>query len=344
MNRIFLPIIVMIGIVAIYATYRWDFWVSNKGIQTTENAYIDADITPLSSKVSGHLVTLSVRDYQAVEKGDVIAKIDDREYLLQLEKAQATYQKEAAILKNLTLEIAQQEAVVAQAQANIEMAKIRVDQQEKHFERQKSLVGKGALSQEKFEDTKAAFNLAVKSYAIAEALFLLETRALELLHGQKLIREAEKKSAFTAVEIAQDQLADTVIKAPFSGYLGKIIAKEGEIIKINTPIVTMIPSNALYIVANFKETQFANIHRQQLVEILVDALPGNKFTGTIEEISPMSGAKASQLPIINTAGNFTKIVQRIPVKISLDKNHPQYLQLRVGMSVRVKVDTQYLAP
>lgn len=339
MNRVFIPVIIGVIAIAIYAFNRWDYWVSERTIQSTENAYIETDMTMLSSKVSGHIVTLPVKDYQKVQKGDLIAVIDDREYRLELLKSEAYYQKSVATLDNLASEIAQQEAVVAEAKANIEMATIRVKQQQKHFDRQEKLVNKGALSHEQFDNTEAELDLALKSFDIAQAQLTLEKRALELLQGQRRIRQAEKDAALSAMEIAKEQLNNTQIKAPFSGTLGKISAKLGEIVALNTAIVPIIPENSLYIMANFKETQLANIRAGQSVEFLVDSFPREKFTGIVEEIAPVSGARASNLPIINTSGNFTKIVQRIPVKIMINSEDSQYAKLRAGMSLRVNIDT-----
>lgn len=340
MNRIFIPVIIVIMTVTIYVFNRWDYWVSERAIQSTENAYIETDMTTLSSKISGHIVMLPVKDYQQVQKGDLIAVIDDREYQLQQLKADAHYQKAVATLDNLATEIAQQEAVVAEAKANIEMAVIRVKQQQKHFDRQEKLVSKGALSHEQFDNTQAELDLALKSLDITQAQLTLEERVLELLQGQRRIRQAEKDAAFSVMEIAKEQLSNTKIRAPFSGTLGKINAKLGEIVAMNTAIVPIIPQNSLYIMANFKETQLGNIRAGQTVEVLVDSFPGEKFVGIVDEIAPVSGARASNLPIINTTGNFTKIVQRIPVKIVLNSNDSQYTKLRAGMSLRVNVDTK----
>lgn len=339
MNRIFIPVIIVVISIALYAFNRWDYWVGERTIQSTENAYIDTDMTMLSSKVAGHITLLPVKDYQKVQKGDLIAVIEDREYRLELMKTEAHYQKAVATFDNLTSEIAQQEAVVAEAIANIEMAAIRVKQQQKHFNRQEKLVNKGALSHEQFDNTQADLDLALKSFDVAQAQLSLEERALELLQGQRSIRQAEKDAALSAMEIAKEQLSNTQIKAPFNGTLGKISAKLGEIVTMNTAIVPIIPQDSLYVMANFKETQLANIRAGQTVEILADSFPGEKFAGIVEEIAPVSGARASNLPIINTSGNFTKIVQRIPVKIMLNSEDSQYAKLRAGMSLRVNVDT-----
>ncbi|GAA5100748.1 HlyD family secretion protein [Wohlfahrtiimonas larvae] len=339
MNRIFIPVVIGVIVVAIYALNRWDYWVSESVTQSTENAYFETDVTMLSSKVSGHIVMLPVKDYQYVQKGDLIAVIDDKEYRLELLKREADYQKAVATLDNLASEIAQQEAKVAEAKANIEMATIRVKQQQKHFDRQEKLVSKGALSHEQFDNTEAGLDLARKSFDITQAQLTLEERALELLQGQRRIRQAEKDAAFSTMEIAKEQLSNTKIKAPFSGTLGKINAKVGEIVMTNTLIASIIPQDILYIMANFKETQLANIRSGQMVEILVDSFPREKFAGIVEEIAPISGARSSNLPIVNTSGNFTKIVQRIPVKIMLNSDGPQYAKLRAGMSLRVNVDT-----
>lgn len=328
----------MIGLL-ILATTQWNEWTSSRRIQSTQNAYVKSDFAVLSAKVSGYVKALPLGDYEQVKAGDLIAQIDPADYELAVAAAQAEQSKAQAHLENLDGEIAQQQARIKEAQAKLRSVQVRVRQYRNNPSRQARLVKEGALSRQGYENAQADLDEAISQGEAATAQVELAKNSLKVLQGQRAIRTADLKSAEAALESARRNLGYTRIVAPFDGVLNKRHVQVGSLLNQGTQIVSIVPLEQAYVIANYKETQLAHVQPGQPVELTVDGLPGGSWRGRVVEIAPMSGAESSLLPADNASGNFTKVVQRIPVRIELEPGQAQLERLRPGMSAQARIDT-----
>lgn len=328
----------MIGLL-ILATTQWNEWTSSRRIQSTQNAYVKSDFAVLSAKVSGYVKALPLGDYEQVKAGDLIAQIDPADYELAVAAARAEQSKAQAHLDNLDGEIAQQQARIKQAQVKLRSVQVRVRQYRNNPSRQARLVKEGALSRQGYENAQADLDEAISQGEAATAQVELAKNSLKVLQGQRAIRTADLKSAEAALESARRNLGYTRIVAPFDGVLNKRHVQVGSLLNQGTQIVSIVPLEQAYVIANYKETQLAHVQPGQPVELTVDGLPGGSWRGRVVEIAPMSGAESSLLPADNASGNFTKVVQRIPVRIELEPGQAQLERLRPGMSAQARIDT-----
>lgn len=322
------------------ATTQWSEWTSRHRIQTTQNAYVKSDYAVLSARVSGYIKSLPAGDYEKVHAGDLIAQIDDSEYGFAVAAAQAALAKAQANLDNLDGEIAQQHARIKASQANVKTAEIRIIQYKNNPARQAELVRQGALSRQRFETAQADFDQAVSQRDATAAELELANRSMKVLKGQRAVRQADIDAASAQMETALRNLTYTRIVAPFDGMLNKRHVQVGNLIDNGAQIVSIVPDSQPYVVANYKETQLAHVKAGQSVTMTVDGLPGKAFRGRVSEIAPMSGAESALLPADNASGNFTKVVQRIPVRIELEPGQNDLSRLRAGMSVETRIDTR----
>lgn len=328
----------MIGLL-ILATTQWNEWTSSRRIQNTQNAYVKSDFAVLSAKVSGYVKALPLGDYEQVKAGDLIAQIDPADYELAVAAARAEQSKAQAHLDNLDGEIAQQQARIKEAQAKLRSVQVRVRQYRNNPSRQARLVKEGALSRQGYENAQADLDEAISQGEAATAQVELAKNSLKVLQGQRAIRTADLKSAEAALESARRNLGYTRIVAPFDGVLNKRHVQVGSLLNQGTQIVSIVPLEQAYVIANYKETQLAHVQPGQPVELTVDGLSGGSWRGRVVEIAPMSGAESSLLPADNASGNFTKVVQRIPVRIELEPGQAQLERLRPGMSAQAGIDT-----
>ncbi|EOE3281848.1 HlyD family secretion protein [Klebsiella pneumoniae] len=322
------------------ATTQWSEWASSRRVQTTQNAYVKSDYAVLSARVSGYIKNLPVGDYEKVHAGDLIAQIDDSEYEFAVAAAEANLAKAQANLDNLDGEIAQQRARIKASQANVKTAEVRIIQYKTNPARQAELVRAGALSRQRFETAQADFEQAVSQRDATAAELELAHRSMKVLKGQRAVRQADIDAARAQLETALKNLAYTRIVAPFDGMLNKRHVQVGSLIGNGAQIVAIVPDSQSYVVANYKETQLAHVKAGQPVRLTVDGLPGKAFRGRVSEIAPMSGAESALLPADNASGNFTKVVQRIPVRIELEPGQNELSRLRAGMSVETRIDTR----
>lgn len=334
-----------IGCVAIFvlvmmATTHWRHWTSNRTIQTTQNAFVKSNFAILSTKVTGYINALPVGDYRAVQAGDLIAQIDDADIRLRISAGEAAQAKAQAELQNLDREVAQQHARIEQARAKVRATEVRVHQYRTSPERQSELVQEGALSRQVFERAQADLDHAESQHDEAVAELELANTSLSVLEGQRGIRRAELDAATADLQAARHDLDYTRIVAPFDGVIGKLKVQRGSLVTTGTQIVSLVPSARPYVIANYKETQLAHVMAGQPVELTVDAFPGMTFRGRVAEISPMSGGETALLPADNASGNFTKVVQRIPVRIELEPRQESISRLRPGMSAETSINTE----
>ena len=338
---------IILGLIIVFVStllIRWDDYESRKRIQETNNAYVHFDTISMEAKVTGYVRTVGFTDFQRVEPGSILVALDDSDYRMAVLEAEAKRDYAAATLENLVLEERLQEANVDQARAFSANTKAKLDLAVRENNRLSRLVKQGAVAAHEAETADANLKTAQASHQESAALVTVQERKLDILTSERVLREANLKAAEAALETARINLQHTKIVAPVGSYAGACKIREGELVKLGTSIVTLVPETQPYVIANCKETQLTNIRPGQQVSVMVDTFPGNPLKGKVAAISPATGATFSLIAKDNTSGNFTKVVQRIPVRIEFAPGQPVAEQLRAGMSVTASVDTEGASP
>ncbi|MCH7424039.1 MULTISPECIES: HlyD family secretion protein [Shewanella] len=316
--------------------YYW--WTQVRFIETTDNAYVEADISHVSVKVPGYVVLSDVTDNQHVRKGELLAQLEDNQFSAKVSQAEAALASAKADLQTLAAKVDLQHALISQASAGVVAAqadKIRAEQQ---LSRAKKLKVSNYSSQDDVDQLQAGFDSAAARLDEAKALLVAKERELAVFNAQLNQASSVVEQSNAALELANIQLNDTRVTAPFSGVIGKRGAMVGQYVQPGQALFSLVPDGAVWISANFKETQIQHMQPGQSVQVSLDAFPDKTFTGVIDSLSPASGAKFSLLPAENATGNFTKIVQRIPVRIRLELSEAE-ARVVPGLSAVVKVDT-----
>jgi len=327
-----LAVIIALGFVGL-ATLRWDAWVGNAGTQTTNDAYVRAEMARLSSRVAGEVLKVAVTDFQRVKAGDLLVQIDSADYEAQVAQAEAAVEAAQATLDNLGNQIELQYATIAQAQASQVAASAADVEARQEQERQQSLSQTEAGTRQRLEQATAAYAKAEADLRASRAVIAAQQHQLEVLQGTKKQRTAEIAGAKAQLAAAKLKLGYTKIMAPFDGVVSERQVQPGDYVNIGSNLIDVVPLPHVYVIANYKETQLTHVVPGQRVEITVDSFPGQTLHGRVERIAPASGSQFALLPPDNATGNFTKIVQRIPVRIGFDDNQPLLDKLRPGMSV-----------
>lgn len=334
-----LAIIVALGFVAV-ATVRWDAWVGAAATQTTNDAYVRADMAKLASRVAGEVLKVTVTDFQRVKAGDLLVQIDPADYEAQVAQAQATVDGAQATLDNLGNQIELQYATIAQAQASQVAAAAADVEARQEQERQQSLSETAAGTRQRLEQATAGYAKAEADLRASRAVIAAQQHQLEVLQGTKKQRAAEIAGAKAQLAASKLRLGYTRIMAPFDGVVSERQVQPGDYVNIGSNLIDVVPLPHVYVIANYKETQLTHVMPGQPAEVTVDSFPGQTLHGKVERIAPASGSQFALLPPDNATGNFTKVVQRIPVRIAFDDNQPLLDRLRPGMSVvtRIRVD------
>lgn len=336
LNLGLLVILIVIGVALIL--YAWKLPPFTPTVQQTNNAFVKGQTTIISPQVSGYVTKVAVQDFANVKAGDLLLKIDDRTFQQQLEQAQAN--TEVAVTNRSTNE---QDTQTSQAQiearrADLYSAKINVESVREDVNRYQGLDAIGAVSKAEVAHIKAQLSQARAGVQQAEANLQAAQENREKTSGSRSSLDANIKNAEAGVKQAQINLDNTIITTPESGQLSQVSVKEGQYVSAGTQLMYIVPKG-IWIIANFKETQIANMAVGEPATIHVDALGGAKFTGHVSNISPATGSEFSAAAANPATGNYIKIAQRIPVRIDLDQNQPELARLRPGMSVSVNVDT-----
>jgi membrane fusion protein (multidrug efflux system) len=333
-----LAVVVALGFVAL-ATTRWNAWLGNAVVQTTDDAYVRADLTQLSSRVAGEVLNVAVSDFQRVKAGDLLVQIDPADYEAQVAQAEAAVEGAQAALDNLGAQIELQYATIAQAEAQqIAAAATEVEARQEQ-ERQQSLSQSDAGTRQKLEQATAGFAKAQADVRANRAVIAAQRHQLDVLSGTKKQRGADLAGAKAALAAARLKLGYTRITAPFDGVVGQRQVQPGDYVNIGSNLIAVVPLPRVFVIANYKETQLTHVIPGQPVEIWVDTFPGQILRGHVERIAPASGSQFALLPPDNATGNFTKVVQRIPVRIQFDENQPLLQRLLPGMSVVTRIHT-----
>ena len=317
----------------------WDWWTVGRFFVSTDDAYVQADISVLAAKVSGYLAAVPVVNGQAVKRGDVIARLDDGDYRLALKAAEDKLATQESTIARVGRQAEAAQAQVLQSAAQIDAAKADAVRAGADYARatqmQADYVAKSRIDQAKADRDRT--EAAVKS---AEAALVAARANVAVLRAQT--REAESLAAElrTAADRARRDLDFAVIRAPFDGVVGNKAVEAGAYVSPGSRIAALVPLQSVRVDANFKETQLGRVRPGQEVHIHVDAYPDRDIVGTVESLSPASGSVFSLLPPDNATGNFTKIVQRLPVRVHVPEDVAREGLLRPGLSVVVRVDTR----
>ena len=340
-GRLALPLFavaVAIGFILL-ATLRWDEWVGEAAIQTTNDAYVKAEMTRLSSRVAGEVLTVAVKDFQRVKAGDVLIQIDPADYQAQVAQAEAGVAAAQAALDNLANQVELQYATIAQGEAQQTSALAQEVETRQEQERQQSLAQTEAGTRQKLEQATAAYARAEADVRASRALIAAQRHQLEVLSGTKKERAADLDAAKATLAAARLKLGYTRVVAPFDGVVGERQVQPNDYVNIGSSLINVVPLPDVYVIANYKETQLTRVRPGQPVDITVDSLPGERLHGRVERVAPASGSQFALLPPDNATGNFTKVVQRIPVRIQFDKGQPTLERLLPGMSVVTRIHT-----
>jgi membrane fusion protein, multidrug efflux system len=325
-----------LGIAAL--AHHW--WTVARFMESTDDAYVGGDVTVIAPKVAGFVAQLSVTDNQAVHAGDLLVKLDDRDYRAALAKTEAAVAIQRAALTNFDALARLQQAVIAQAQAAI--VATSAEQQRAHDDqvRYQHLVSTGAVSAQSFQKADTDYKQSLANDDKAQAVLTAAQRQLEVIATQKEQAQAALQQAIAERDLAQLNLGYTELRAPMDGTVGNRSAQVGAYATIGSQLISLVPAHGLWIDANFKESQLAKMQPGSPATVKVDLISGKKFHGHVVSIAPATGAQFSVLPPENATGNFTKIVQRVAVRIAIDGDAAAQGQLRPGLSVTAKVDTR----
>ncbi|MCA1403997.1 HlyD family secretion protein [Ensifer sp. IC3342] len=313
-------------------------WARSGGTTSTDNAYVRGDVTSLAPKVAGYVMAVAVKDNQTVRAGDVLFRIDDRDYRARLAQAEANVAAAEAHLTNVDAETKLQQAMIRQAEAQRRSSVAELDLATKAYDRRRELIRSNTISQAHVDESDAARTRAEASVSAAAATLEAQQQRIAVLAAQREAAVAAVAQARAARALAEIDLESTVVRAPVAGVIGNRQVRIGRFVAPGVPLLDIVPVNDVWIVANFKETQVEHIQPGQRVRITVDGYPKGALEGVVDSFAPGSGSAFSLLPADNATGNFVRVVQRVPVKIRF-ANNPMPGRLVPGLSARVAVDT-----
>jgi membrane fusion protein, multidrug efflux system len=326
--------------VGVAGWFGYDWWTVGRFTVSTDDAYVQAYNTTIAAKVSCYVSSVPVTDNTYVHIGDVIATIDDGDYKLAVDSARGKVATQQATIERIAHQIAAQEAAVEQAKTQLVSAQAAARRTELELDRQTALVARDASSRQLLEQAQANRDQAVAGVHGAEAAIESAKANVDVLKGQRQEAINTLDELKTALAKAERDLSFTVIRAPIDGVIGNRAVQTGDFVQTGQRLASLVPLDEVYVTANFKETQLAHLRPGQTASIAVDALPEHTIQGNVESFSPASGAVFSLLPPDNATGNFTKIVQRLPVRIHVPETVAREGLLRPGMSVVVSVNTK----
>ena len=330
-------------LVAAAATFGYHWWTVGRFMESTDDAYVGGDITVIAPKVSGFIARVAVTDNQTVHAGDVLVELDNRDYVAARARAVAAVAAQEAAIVNLSATRHLQEAVIAQAQAGINAADAEIERSQEDQVRYRRLEKLSAVSTQESQKADADYKNAIAAGVKARATLAATQRQLDVIDSQSRQAAAALAQAKADRDVADLNVGYTELRAPMDGTVGNRSARAGSYATIGAQLMAVVPARGLWVDANFKESQLARMRAGQPVTVEADVLPGRVFRGHVASLAPATGAVFSVLPAENATGNFTKIVQRVPVRIVLDGDASQLGQLRPGLSVVAKVDMHPLS-
>ncbi|HEU0151671.1 MAG TPA: HlyD family secretion protein [Bradyrhizobium sp.] len=337
-KRAAIGILLAVGVAAA-ADYGHDYFTTGRYLQSTDDAYVKADSTLISPKVSGYIAEVLVGDNEAVKAGQVLARIDDRDFKAALEQARADVAASDAAVRNFDAQIALQQPLIQQQAAEVDAADANLKFAEQERARYDDLMKSGSGTVQRAQQTDAALRAQNAQLQQGKAGLIAANRKIEVLTTDRAKAVAQLDRARAVAQQAELNLSYTQIRAPVDGTVGARTLRVGQFVQAGTQLMAVVPLDQVYVVANFKETQLTYVRNGQPVEVRIDSFRSSPLKGHVDSLSPASGLEFALLPPDNATGNFTKIVQRVPVKIVLDDRSLNGL-LRPGMSAEPVVDTK----
>ncbi|MRG57763.1 HlyD family efflux transporter periplasmic adaptor subunit [Phyllobacterium sp. SYP-B3895] len=332
---------ILIAISAVVgATSNWDSVIANRSVQSTNDAAVYADMSTVSARISGTVEAVSISDYAKVKAGDMLFLIDRAPYAVAVRSSQAKVEAARAQLQNnasqRTFQLAQIDVAVAQEQA----ATADEVQTGKELERQARLAVDGTSSAQNLEKATAAHHRALANLKMSQASVAAQQAQLDVLAKLRDGARANVDTAEAELAEAELELSHCYVRAPFDGVVAKRNVQLGMYVTAGTNMISLVPLPHVYVLANFKENQLANVREGQSVDVSVDMFPGENLRGTVSKIAPASGSTFALLPADNASGNFTKVAQRLSVRVELDPSQRTFARLRPGMSVVTSIVTR----
>jgi membrane fusion protein (multidrug efflux system) len=322
--------------------FGYGYLTTGRYLESTDDAYVKADSTIVSPKVSGYLAEVLVGDNQPVKAGQLLARIDDRDFRTALDQAHADVAGAEAAVRNLDAQIALQQPVIAQETADVAAAEANLQFAREEQARYDGLMKSGSGTIQRAQQTDAALREKIAQLQHGKSGLLAAEKKVDVLTTDRAKAVAQLDRARAVEQQATLNLSYTQISAPVEGTIGARSLRVGQFVQAGTQLMAVVPLDAVYVVANFKETQLTHVRDSQPVEIRIDSFHGTRLRGHVDSLSPASGLEFALLPPDNATGNFTKIVQRVPVKIVLDDHRLTGL-LRPGMSAEPVIDTKATA-
>tara|TARA_Y100001956_G_scaffold32526_1_gene31909 strand:- start:288 stop:1349 length:1062 start_codon:yes stop_codon:yes gene_type:complete len=329
--------VIMLSLGLVGASYWFGY---GQYFESTDNAYLQGDITSISSKVSGYITRSYVTDNQHVSQGDLLVQIDDRDYQASLDQAKAHLAVTQSSITNLEAKQTLQQSQIQQAQSRVESAQAEYDRAVQQVARSRSLLKRNYASQDEVDSMLAQQKVTLAELKEAKANLVASNDQLVVIASEIEQANASVTEAKAQLDQAQLNLDYTKVYAPTDGIVGKRSVREGLLVQAGMPLMSLVPDQGVWVEANFKETQLSGIHKGQKVEMELDAFPGETLEGVVDSFSPATGAKFALLPPENATGNFTKIVQRVPVKITIQDPKALNGRLLPGLSVIATIDTR----
>src|SRR6185312_12440278 len=320
------------------AWYGWNYWTVGRFLVSTDDAYVKADNTTIAPKVSGYLTQVLVGDNERVKAGQMLARIDDRDFKVALDQAKADVAAAEAAVASKKAQLDVQQAVIEAARATVEVdtaARTFAVQENKRYT-DLAATGYGSVQNAQAAQSKNAG--AEAAIQRDQANLVSALKQVDLIKAELAQAVAASARAAAQQRQAELNLGYTTVTAPIDGVVGNRTLRTGQFVQAGTQLMSLVPASGAYIVANFKETQLTHVHEGQKVDVEVDMFPGQIVHGHVDSLAPASGQEFALLPPDNATGNFTKVVQRIPVKIALEGGAP--IELRPGMSVIPTIETQ----
>ncbi|RWO60433.1 HlyD family secretion protein [Mesorhizobium sp.] len=338
--RSFLLPIIALGLLGAGAWYGYDYWTDGRFMISTDDAYVQADMAFISPKISGYVDQVKVTENQQVKAGDPLLVVDNGDYKIAVAQAEAQIATLSKTLDRIDAQTEAARASLEQAQAQKTADQAAAANAARVQARAAQLLKTHVGTQAQLDDAQTAVEQANAALVGADAQIAAAEANIGVLQAQR----AETASTLASLQLARDKaardLSFTVLRAPYDGVVGNRSVEQGDLISPGQKLAVIVPMDKLYIVANFKETQLARLVPGEKVRISVDAIDGQDFEGTVSSLAPASGAVFSLLPPENATGNFTKVVQRVPVRIDVPADVLTTGKLRAGLSVVVAVDSR----
>ncbi|WP_429497639.1 HlyD family secretion protein [Robbsia andropogonis] len=336
-TRVLLGLLIVAVLVGVAWGAHW--WLVGRFIESTDDAYLRADSVTISPKVSGYVLQVYVPDNATVKAGQALLKLDTRQYQASLDQAKATIDARQADIVRAQADITQQEASIEQARAQAEASRINYDHAAREYDRYAPLAATGAETSERVADLRNTRDQAQATYRANLAAVKAAEAQIASMRAQIAQAKAQMEASQASARDSALNLDDTIVRSPIDGRIGDRTVRVGQYLQPGTKTMTVVPVDQIYLVANYKETQLSDMRVGQPAKLHVDAMPGVDLRGVVDSFAPGTGSEFALLPPENATGNFTKIVQRVPVRIRLDTDKQTRSLLLPGMSVTVDVDT-----